>query len=237
MISTDLLKTEASSHGIFLDELALKRFDIYAELLVDWNKKVNLTAITDPTDIVYKHFLDSIIILKYYNIPIGSSLVDVGTGAGFPGIPLLIARPDLKITLIDSTTKKLNVISDILVNLDLNADIEYGRAEDLARKPKFREKFDFATARAVTNFRDLSEFCLPFVKVGGSFIPLKGANGENELYEAEVAIDILGGLIQDIQPFELPNCGERFVFRIEKISHTPTKYPRPYAQISKKPIC
>lgn len=237
MISTELLKKEAELQGIVLDELALKRFDKYAELLVSWNEKVNLTAITDPTDIVYKHFLDSIILLKYYDLPKGASLVDVGTGAGFPGLALLIARPDLKVTLLDSTMKKLNVISDILANLDLHAEIKCGRAEELGHNPKFREQFDFATARAVTNFRDLSEFCLPFVKVGGSFIPLKGANGENELREAEVAVEVLGGFIQEVVPFDLPNCGERFVFRIEKISHTPTKYPRSYSQISKKPIC
>ena len=236
MISKELLKNEAKSHGIELDDTALERFDKYAELLVYWNERINLTAITEPDEIVYKHFVDSLILLKYVDIPEGAKLIDVGTGAGFPGLALLIARPDLNITLMDSTKKKLGVIEDILSNIDLSANVVHSRAEEAGKSADFREQYDFSTARAVTNLRDLSEICIPFVKQGGYFIPLKGAGAKEEIEDAKKAIDTLGGKLVKTDIFSLEACGERAVIHIKKISQTPPKYPRPSAQIAKKPL-
>lgn len=237
MINKELLKNEALSHDIHLDNMSIERFDKYAELLVFWNERINLTAITEPDEIVYKHFIDSLILLKYIDLPKGANLIDVGTGAGFPGLALLIARPDLDITLMDSTKKKLTVISDILNNIGLSANVVHMRAEEAGQTEEFRECFDFATARAVTNLADLSELCIPFIKFGGYFIPLKGAGAEDEVREASKAIDILGGEVQKIDAFNLKACGERAVIHVKKISQTPPKYPRPSAQIAKKPLC
>ena len=236
MISKELLQKEADKINVSLDETALERFDRYAELLVDWNKKINLTAITDPEGILYKHFIDSLVILKYIDIPKESKIIDVGTGAGFPGVALLIARPDLKLTLLDSTKKKLTVISDILENLNLSAEILHMRAEDAGKSPDYRETFDYATARAVTNLRDLAEICIPFVKEGGFFIPLKGAGAEEEINSAKKSITTMGGKITNVDSFSLNLCGERALITIKKINSTPLKYPRPSAQIAKKPI-
>lgn len=236
MISKDLLKAEAEKIGVFLDETALERFDNYAHLLVSWNEKINLTAITDPTEIVYKHFVDSLALLHYVNLPQDARMIDVGTGAGFPGVALLCAVPSLNMTLLDSTKKKLTVISDILDKLDLAAEIVHARAEDAGRDSAYREQFDYVTARAVTNLRDLCEICLPFVSVGGHFVPLKGAGAQNEIDGAQKAISTLGGKLLKTDSFVLPECGERAIIHIEKISQTSSKYPRPSAQIAKKPL-
>lgn len=191
-ISKELLKSITEKNRISLGDEALDRFDRYAEHLLSWNEKLNLTAITDPEEIVYKHFLDSLMPLKYEEIPEGSSLIDVGTGAGFPGLALLIARPDLKVTLLDSTQKKLTAVADIAENLGLAPNFVHARAEEAGKDPAFREQFDFATARAVSNLRDLSEYCLPFVKKGGIFLAMKGPDIKQELKDARRAIGILG---------------------------------------------
>lgn len=236
MIDKELLKNEAKAQDIDLCDTKLDQFDKYAELLVYWNERINLTAILDPEEILYKHFLDSLMLLKYTDIPTGAKLIDVGTGAGFPGVVLLIARPDICITLMDSTKKKLTVIEDILENIGLSANVVHSRAEDAGKSEAFREQYDFATARAVTNLRDLSEICIPFVKKGGYFIPLKGADAKEEINSAENAIDTLGGKLIKTDFFTLKEYGERAVIHIEKISQTPSKYPRPHAQITKKPL-
>ncbi len=235
-ISRELLRTKALSYGVELDEKALERFDIYASLLVEWNEKINLTAITDPEGIVMKHFVDSLTVFYAADIPQGARVIDVGTGAGFPGVAMLIARPDLDITLIDSTNKKLNVIRDILEKIDLKANVVHIRAEEAGHSGDFREKFDFATARAVSNLRDLSEYCLPFVRKGGTFISLKSAKAEEEIEMAEVALRILGGKIEEKKVFELEDCGERTILLIKKVSSTPDKYPRPSAKMAKFPL-
>lgn len=235
-ISLDLLKESALKFGIELDDTALNRFDTYARLLVEWNEKINLTAITEPDDIVIKHFTDSLTIFSYVDIPQGASVIDVGTGAGFPGLAMLIARPDIKLTLIDSTNKKLNVIRDILENTGLSANVVHIRAEVAGQDKCFREKYDFATARAVANLRDLSEYCLPFVKPGGSFISMKSAKTPEEIEQAETAIRVLGGKIEKIDSFDLFDCGERTIIYVKKISSTPGKYPRPSAKMAKFPI-
>lgn len=235
-ISLELLKSKAAEYGVELDEKALERFDIYARLLVEWNEKINLTAITEPDEIVIKHFVDSLTVFSAVDIPEGASVIDVGTGAGFPGVAMLIARPDLKITLIDSTNKKLNVIRDILEKTELSANVVHIRAEAAGQDKAFREQFDFSTARAVSNLRDLSEYCLPFVKKSGTFISMKSAKADEEIAEAKSAIRILGGEISEKKTFELGDSGERTIILIKKISSTPAKYPRPSAKIAKFPL-
>ena len=235
-ILKELLKDKTEMFHVKLDETALKRFDIYAKLLIEWNEKINLTAITDPEGVTIKHFLDSLTIFSYVDIQEGAKVIDVGTGAGFPGLAMLIARPDLKMTLMDSTKKRLMVIEDILENIGLTANVVHSRAEEAGQNKAFREQYDFSTARAVTNLRDLAEYCLPFVKVGGSFIPLKSAKAQEEIAEAKKAIHILGGQIINQNTFDLLDCGERTIINIKKISSTPAKYPRPSAKIAKNPI-
>ena len=235
-ISKSLLKEKAALYGVSLDAKALERFDIYARLLVEWNEKINLTAITEPDEIVIKHFVDSLSIFSAVEIPGGAKVIDVGTGAGFPGVAMLIARPDLDITLMDSTNKKLNVIRNILENIGLEANVVHKRAEEAGQSKDFRESYDFATARAVSNLRDLSEFCLPFVRVGGTFISMKSAKADEEIEEGKKAIAVLGGRIKEKKTFNLEDAGERTVILIEKSSSTPAKYPRPSAKMAKNPI-
>ena len=235
-IPLDLLKEKAKSFKIELNNEALSRFDTYGRLLVEWNEKINLTAITEPEEIVIKHFVDSLTIFSYVDIPEGSKVIDVGTGAGFPGLAMLIARPDIDLTLMDSTNKKLNVIRDILGRIGLEANVVHMRAEQAGQDKSFREQYDFVTARAVANLRDLSEYCLPFVKVGGSFISMKSARTNEEIDEAKAAVKILGGKIEHIDSFDLFNSGERTIINVKKISSTPTKYPRPSAKMAKFPL-
>lgn len=235
-ILKDLLKEKAEMFHVKLDETALERFDLYGKLLVEWNEKINLTAITDPEGVTIKHFLDSITIFSYVDIPEGAKVIDVGTGAGFPGLAMLIARPDLQMTLMDSTKKRLTVIEDILEKIGLSADVVHSRAEEAGKKEEYREKYDFSTARAVTNLRDLAEYCLPFVKVGGSFVPMKSAKTQEEIAEGKKAIHVLGGQIAKVDTFDLLDCGERTIINVKKISSTPAKYPRPSAKIAKNPI-
>ncbi len=235
-ILKDLLRNHAEMFHVKLDETALDRFDTYGKLLVEWNEKINLTAITDPEGVTIKHFLDSLTIFSYVDIPEGAKVIDVGTGAGFPGLAMLIARPDLDMTLMDSTKKRLTVIENILENIGLTANVVHSRAEDAGQNKNFREQYDFSTARAVTNLRDLAEYCLPFVKVGGSFVPMKSAKTEEEIAEGKKAIHVLGGQITKVDSFELLDCGERTIINVKKISPTPAKYPRPSAKIAKNPI-
>lgn len=235
-ISKELLKDKAATFGLELDDKALERFDIYARLLVEWNEKINLTAITDPEGIVIKHFVDSLTIFAYADIPEGAKVIDVGTGAGFPGVAMLIARPDLDMTLMDSTNKKLTVIRDILENMGLSANVVHIRAEEAGQSADFREKYDFSVARAVANLRELSEYCLPFVKKDGCFISMKSAKADEEIEGANGAIKILGGEITDKKTFELFDAGERSIIFIKKISTTPKKYPRPSAKMAKNPL-
>ena len=236
MINKALLKTEADKIDVFLDDTALERLDKYAELLVETNKTLNLTAITEPDEIVYKHFIDSLSLLTCVEIKNGAKVIDVGTGAGFPGVVLLIARPDLKITLLDGTNKRLVFIKNVLDEIGLEAEIVHMRAELAGKDINYREKFDLVTARAVANLNTLAEYCMPFVKVGGIFAPMKSAKTDEEVSAAREAIKTLGGKIAEIKPLNVSNCGERYVIITEKISQTPPKYPRASAQISKKPL-
>lgn len=236
MINKTLLKTESDKIGVILDDRAIDRLDLYAEMLVETNKTLNLTAITDPTEIVYKHFIDSLSLLTCIDFQEGAKVIDVGTGAGFPGVVLLIARPDLKMTLLDGTNKRLVFIQNVLDALNLDADVVHMRAEIAGKDTKYREQFDIATARAVASLNVLGEYCMPFVKVGGIFAPMKSAKTDEEVKSAKGAIKLLGGRIDKINELNINNCGERYVIITKKISQTPPKYPRASAQISKKPL-
>ncbi len=235
MISKELLVTSCKQMGIDITEEACGRFDKYAELLVDYNERVNLTAITAPDDIVIKHFVDSICLTKYVDIK-GKRLIDVGTGAGFPGAALLCYDPLYNITMIDSVNKKLDFIRFLVKELDLQAEIITVRAEDAAKKTEFREKFDIVTSRAVASLNVLAEYSVPLLKVGGIFAPLKAVLSDEEDQRGCGAIANLGAKVRNKIKYEIPDGSEREIIIAEKISQTSPKYPRAFAQISKKPL-
>ncbi len=236
MIDYDLLKRESEKIGVDLGEYGADRFDTYAERLVRWNEHVNLTAITEPYDIVIKHFIDSLYVCKYVDFKDGQTLADVGTGAGFPGMPLLIVHPKLNVNFIDSFGKRINFINDVLSKIGIIAKSTHERAEDVGKMAEYREQYDFATARAVAPLNVLCEYCLPLVKVGGMFVSLKGSNGMDELDGAKNAIATLGGELVTADSYELPNGDGRTIFVIKKISQTPTKYPRKQKKIDTHPL-
>lgn len=236
MINKELLKEYSTQIGVELDDLALERFDIYAQRLVRWNEHTNLTAITDSEGITIKHFLDSLYPLKYISLKDGDTLVDVGCGAGFPSMPLLMAKPNVEVSFVDSVGKKLSFIKDVLLNTGLVANIEHARAEELGKNDDFRETYDVAVARAVAPLNILCEYCLPLVKVDGTFISLKGSNGKEELEQAKNAIKVLGGKLECFDEYCLPNGDSRSVVVIKKISQTPTKYPRKSKKIDTRPL-
>lgn len=210
------------------------KFEIYARLLVEWNEKMNLTGITDPRGIALKHFLDSVIPLKFLNVPECAKLIDVGTGAGFPGLPMKIYRPDIKLTLLDSLNKRVNFLFEVCKEAEINAECVHERAEAGGRSEKYREKFDIAAARAVASMPVLAEYCLPYVKVGGVFCALKGPN--EDIKAGESAVKILGGEISEVKEYSLPDGDKRVLAVIGKVSETPDKYPRNSGQISKKAL-
>lgn len=213
-----------------------EQFFEYMNLLIEWNEKMNLTAITAPKDIILKHFVDSITILN--EIEDGSKIIDVGTGAGFPGIPLSIMNPTLKITLVDSLNKRLIFLQEVVNKLNLkNVEIIHARAEEIGQNKKYREKFDISTSRAVANLSTLSEYLIPLVKIGGKTISMKAGDAQEEINEAKKAIKILGGEIEKIDEFNLPESDiGRTVVIIDKTETTPNKYPRKAGTPSKEPI-
>ena len=223
-----------SQNGFDISDTQYNNFSAYAELLVEWNQKINLTAITDPEGITIKHFLDSILILKYAEILKESSLIDVGTGAGFPAIPLKIYRNDINITLLDSLNKRINFLNEVSQKLNLPMISIHSRAEDGSKKPELREKFDIATARAVAALPVLYEYCIPYVKVGGQFIALKGPNEDYK--SANKELKLLGGELTDVKEYSLPGGDSRLLIVAKKISQTPSKYPRNSGQILKKSL-
>ncbi len=236
MYNPSLLKEDAAKLGIEISEDKLELFSKLAYLLVEQNKTMNLTAITDPDGIAVKHFADSVSALSAYEFAESAKVLDVGTGAGFPSIPLLIARPDLKMTMIDSTAKKLKYVASTVEELGLSAEVLHTRAEEAGQNKEYREKFDVVCSRAVAALNVLCEYCLPFVKVGGVFLAMKGAKAQEEIANARNAIKTLGGQIVDEKSFTLSDGGERTIVVIKKISHVPPKYPRVSAQIAKKPL-
>ena len=235
-ISKELLTAGCERIGLTLDGEAIDRFDAYARLLVDYNEKVNLTAITAPDEIVNKHFVDSLFLAKFVTLQDGTRLCDVGTGAGFPGAALLTAFPKLRVTLFDSVNKKLDFIRGLVMELGLEAEIVTVRAEEAGRTPAYRERFDVATARAVAQLNVLSEFCVPLVKQGGVFAPMKAPLSEEERRRGVSAAANLGAKLEQDETYAIPDGSEREVLVFRKKSATAGKYPRPFSQISKKPL-
>lgn len=236
MISKDLMQKCCADMGIAVTADAIDRFSEYARLLVDYNNKVNLTAITNPDDIVIKHFVDSLCLSKFTELSSDKKLIDVGTGAGFPGAALLCAYPELDITMIDSVNKKLDFIRFLLKELGLFGNVITIRAEDAAKKPEFREKFDIVTSRAVASLNVLSEYSIPLTKVGGVFAPLKAVLSPEEDQRGCGAIANLGGKVLSKNKYKIPDGSEREIIIVKKVSQTSAKYPRAFAQISKKPL-
>lgn len=233
----DLLQNYIKDYKITLTENQYEQFQKYFELLAEWNEKMNLTAITDESGVALKHFADSLSLLNFVDIPQNSSLADVGTGAGFPGVVLKIARPDIKLTLIDSLNKRLVFLGEVCAQLGIKAELIHSRAEDGARDEKLRESFDFAVSRAVARMNVLSEYCLPYVKVGGAFCAMKGAQANEEFKESLNAINTLGGKLENKYFFELPeNGGERAIAVVRKVKNTPQKYPRQSGKIKAKAL-
>lgn len=233
----EILKTNAEAYGIEISDDLGEKLEIYARLLKEWNDKINLTAITDDEGIAIKHFLDCLLVSKAAQFKSGDKVIDVGTGAGFPGLVIAAAFPDVQVTLLDSTGKKLKAVENIRQEMGVqNAEVVHMRAEDAGKKPEFREKYDFATARAVAELRVLLEYTLPFVKVGGKFLSLKGASAVDEIDGAKASLKTLGGKIEGINEFILPGGDKRAIINVKKISHIPPKFPRVSAQIAKKPL-
>lgn len=222
--------------GLELNADAIKRLNLYGNLLVSWNEKMNLTAITEPEEVLYKHFLDCLLFFKHINVKENAKIIDVGTGAGFPGMVLKIARPDTELTLLDGLNKRLTFLNAVLAESGLTAETVHSRAEDSGRNPLYREKFDIACARAVANLPVLCEYCIPFVKVGGMFVAMKGSQGISEAEAAERAYKTLCCEKPAIICENLRENEERTFIISKKISQTPTKYPRSGAKISKSAL-
>lgn len=236
MIDKSLLTQKCAEFGVELSGQTAEKLDGYAEFLVEYNENVNLTAITDPEGIAIKHFADSLVPFAELDCA-GLSVIDVGTGAGFPSVPLKTHDPSIKLTLLDSLNKRIVFLQKLCERLSLDGvQFVHGRAEEVARKPEYREKYDVATARAVASLRELAEYCLPFVKVGGIFVSLKGGDCEKELEEAKNAIKLLGGQVREVKKYQLSDDASRSVIVIQKTSQTPPKYPRQSAKIAKSPL-
>ncbi|MFR6538213.1 MAG: 16S rRNA (guanine(527)-N(7))-methyltransferase RsmG [Lachnospiraceae bacterium] len=223
---------------IALSEKQMEQFLQYYELLVEKNKVMNLTAITEFDEVVEKHFLDSVSLTQQLDLHQPLKVLDLGTGAGFPGIPLKIVFPELEITLMDSLNKRVLFLQDVISSLQLeNIEAVHGRAEEAARNKKYRESFDLCVSRAVANISTLSEYCLPFVKIGGSFISYKSSTIEDELEDGKKGIAILGGKVKDVYKFTLPDSElQRSFVIIEKEKKTPKAYPRKAGTPSKEPL-
>lgn len=233
-----LLKEGSIELGLSLTNHQVEQLLKYKELLVEWNEKVNLTAITEDRDIMIKHFLDSLSCAKMPYIENGLKVIDVGTGAGFPGIPINIYYPDVSLTLLDSLNKRIKFLMEVCSSIGLDhVNFQHGRAEDFGNNKLFREKYDIAVARAVAQLNSLCEYCLPFVKVGGYFICQKGPNIDEELKTAKKAIELLGGRLVEKRDVKLPFSDiTHNIIIIEKIKHTPTKYPRKAGTPTKSPL-
>lgn len=234
----NVLTEKVKELSIVLNDKQIQQFEQYYNILVEWNKVMNLTAITEYEEVVEKHFLDSLTIVNAIQMEKIETLIDVGTGAGFPGIPLKIAFPHLKVTLLDSLNKRIKFLNEVIDLLELN-DIKaiHGRAEDYAKQIEYREQYDICVSRAVANLATLSEYCLPYVKVDGLFVPYKSGEIDEELKSSEKAVSILGGKVEKVVKFQLPgtDIGRSFV-KIHKIKETKKKYPRKAGMPTKEPL-
>lgn len=235
---SEMLKNRMDRLQIETNENMLEQFDLFYHLLVEWNKVMNLTGITEYEEVVEKHFADSLSLARFLDLNKIHTVIDVGTGAGFPGIPLKIAFPHLKVVLLDSLNKRINFLNEVIAKLDLKEiHTIHGRAEEYARKPEYREQFDLCVSRAVANLSVLSEYCIPYIRVGGIFIPYKSGEIDEEVAASRKAVDILGGQINHVEKFQLPDTDihRSFVF-INKIKNTQKKYPRKAGTPAKEPL-
>ena len=233
-----ILEQKLGELGIKQDQNQLERFHKFYQLLIEWNKVMNLTGITEYEDVVEKHFVDSLSIIKAIDLSRIHTVIDVGTGAGFPGIPLKIAFPHLRVVLLDSLNKRIKFLDEVISQLELT-EIRtiHGRAEEYARKEEYREQFDLCVSRAVANLSTLSEYCLPYIQVGGIFVPYKSGEIDDEVEHSKKAVRILGGNIKDVMKFELPGTDiHRSFVLIHKEQHTQKKYPRKAGIPAKEPL-
>ena len=233
-----LMKEASLEVGLDLTENQYNQFIMYMRLLQEWNEKINLTAITEDEEVIKKHFIDCIKAFKSNAVKNAKTVIDVGTGAGFPGLPIAIMNPNIKITLLDSLNKRINFLDTVIAKLGLkNVITIHSRAEDGARKPEFRENFDVATSRAVANMAVLSEFCLPYVKLNGYFVALKGPAVDEEISDGKKAISTLGGELENIIEVNIEESDLKHnIVEIKKVRKCPKTYPRKAGTINKKPI-
>ena len=228
-------ENELKKNNLMLEKSQYEKYYIYMKNILEWNTKINVTAVRDEESFIIKHFIDSLMISNYVNSDV--KVIDIGTGAGFPGIPLKLFNENIEITLIDSINKKLNVIRESIKEMNLDKiDIIHSRAEDLAIKEEYRENYDIATTRAVSNLSTILEYMMPFIKVGGYAVCMKGPNYNDELDNAKNAIKILGGKLESIENFNINTEYERNVIVIRKIEKTPKRYPRSGNKPLKEPI-
>lgn len=238
MSNIDTFVEGCKEFGIELDEKQKSQFILFKELLKEWNEKINITAITDDVEVDIKHFLDSVSIFKAGKIRKGLSVIDIGTGGGFPGVPINIIKPGCDVTLFDSLNKRLIFLDEVINKLELsNIRTTHGRAEEYGRKEDYREQYDIATSRAVASLDTLCEYSMPFVKVGGYFIAMKGPGVDEEMENSKEAIKLLGGQLEDIIEVKLPSSDiVHNLVVIKKINYTPTKYPRGGGKPKKNPL-
>lgn len=238
MMYFDLMRNSLNYPGMEFDRPKYDKFILYMKLLQEWNQKLNLTAITADDDVITKHFIDSLKAFEFEPLRTAKTVIDVGTGAGFPGVPIRIMRDDVELTLLDSLNKRLNYLRMLCSELKLdNVEFVHARAEDGARKPELRDTFDIAVSRAVANMTVLTELCLPYVRVGGYFVALKGPNIETELSDAKNAIRELGGKLKEVIEVTIESTDLKHnLVIIEKVRETPAKYPRAAGVVAKSPI-